>query len=271
MAPSDESTSKNLAHLLADLFAKPLDGEEFPAKIQRLGDEIRKIVRGDETIVGKFRDLLTSFEPIIPDERQRHQAALQALCTTAKLNRQQILKAMSDQIEQLRALEKEAMPAENTWRDAMKGMTARLQQLKGEIAQVREKLAKLETEERPLLAGIARQEAVLAQAEKAVKDLFATIAEEVAALRRKVEEAAAETPTSQAGAKPAPPKTEPPKTKAAKSEAPSSRKPESRAEQAPPLQETKYQRKCPMCGGPFNRLEFEKTWQCYVCAYEEPD
>jgi predicted nucleic acid-binding Zn-ribbon protein len=273
--------NKNLARVVAEIFSKPLDSEELPAKILRLGDEIRKVALADETMLGKYRDLLASFEPIIPDERQRCRAALQALCTTAKLSRQQILRAAGDQIEELKSLEKEAVPAKSTWRDAMKGSTARLQQLKGEIGQLREKLAKLESEEQTLLAGMSRQESDLAQAEKAVKDLFAAVVEEAATLCGKIAEASAEVPAAPVAAtaappqpaapKTPPPRPEPPKAKAPKIAATYASRSEARPEQVPPLQETKYQRKCPMCGGSFNRLEFEKTWQCYVCAYEEPD
>jgi hypothetical protein len=188
---------------------------------------------------------------------------------------------MGDQIEELRVLEKGSVPAKNAWRDTVKGMSGRQQQLKGEIAQLREKLAKLEGEEQSLLAAMARQETDLAQAEKAVKELFATVVKEIAALCGKIEDSTAEAGTTQSPAKSAPPQPESPqpeppkpessKTKPPKIEASYTRRPEARPEQVPPLQETKYQRKCPMCGGPFNRLEYEKAWQCYVCAYEEPD
>lgn len=297
--------SDNLTHLMADLFAKPVDGKELAAKIQGLGDEIRKIVQDEETMVGKFRGLLASFETIIPDERQRYQAALQALCITSKLSRQQILKAVSGQVGELKALEEDAMPAKNAWRDALKSLGTRALQLKGQIAQLREKLAKLEIEEQSLLAGMETQEKDLAQVEKTVKELFAGGAAEIMELSRKMEEMTAMAPVAPAAAKPAPPKeppkaepskaeapkveppkaeppkveppkaeppkVEPPKAEPPKSESPGPRKREARPEQVPPQQDTKYRRKCPMCGGSFNLLEFEKTWQCYVCAYEEPD
>jgi ribosomal protein L37AE/L43A len=38
---------------------------------------------------------------------------------------------------------------------------------------------------------------------------------------------------------------------------------------AAPQQGTKFQKKCPMCGGPFHLLELENIWQCFTCAYEE--
>jgi len=262
--------SKNLTQIMADLFAKPLDGKELSSKIQRLGYEIRKIVQDDETMVGKFHSLLASFEAIIPDERQRYQAALQALCTTSKLSRQQIQKAMSGQLEELKALEKESMPAKSAWRDAMKSQTARSEQLKGEIAELREKLAKLESEERSLLAGMATREKELARVEKTVTELFTGMAAEISALCRKVEELTAEAPPAEAAAKLAPAAAKPAPPEAPKREAASARKQEVPPKPDTPLPDTKFRRKCPMCGGPFNLLELEKTWQCYICAYEEP-
>ncbi len=172
---------------------------------------------------------------------------------------------MSGQLEELKALEKESMPAKNARRDAMKGLTTRSEQLKREIAQVREKLANLESEQQSLQASMATQEKDLAQVEHAVKELFAGMAAEISALCRKSEELTAEGSTSDSeriAAKPAP--REP-----RKSESPSAKKQEDPTRPPQPLPDTKFQRRCPMCGGPLNLLEYEKTWQCYICAYEE--
>ena len=259
----DDGMSKNLARIMNDLFAKPSDDKEFSTRAHRLGYEIRKVVLNDETMVGKFRDLLASFESIIPDERQRYQAALQALSTTSKLDRKQILEAVSVQLEQLKALEKETMPANTASHDAMKSLAARSGKIKSEIAQLRDKLAKLETEERTILASMATQEQDLARVERTVKALFTGIAAEIGALCRKMEGLTAEDSTVEADAKPAPPEP-------VKSEAPGAGKQAAPPEPVSTQPDTPFRRACPMCGGPLNLLEFEKTWQCYICAYEEP-
>ena len=119
---AEKSVSKNLTQIVAELFAKPMEGKELSSQIQRAGDEIRKVVHSEETMFGKFRGLLESFRAIIPDEKQRYQAALQALSTTSKLSRQEIIKAFGGQIEELNALERAAAPTQQAWREGLKGM-----------------------------------------------------------------------------------------------------------------------------------------------------
>jgi ribosomal protein L37AE/L43A len=33
--------------------------------------------------------------------------------------------------------------------------------------------------------------------------------------------------------------------------------------------DSKFQRKCPQCGGQLNLLELENMWQCFTCGHEE--
>ncbi len=273
--------SKNVSQIVADLFAKPANGAGLPSQARTLGDELKKAVQSEETIYGKFRGLLESFREIIPDEQQRYQAALKALSTTAKLSRQEITKAIDEQAKDLKVVEKGFLPAQAGWRNELKAMENRAQQLKGEIAQLREKVAQLESEEKGVLAAKASREKELEQAEQTVKDVFAGIGTELIAFKKKLEELPAES----AGTPPGPtaaaqaPSPVPPSMPAAPSPAPqkkdaSSKKKESR-EPAIEIQgaavtaETQYQRKCPMCGGPFNLLELENKWQCFTCGHEE--
>jgi chromosome segregation ATPase len=256
--------SKNLSQIVADLFAKPTEGKELSSQIQQLGDEIRKVIHSEDTVFGKFRGFLESFRTIIPDEKQRYQAALQALSTTSKLSRQEIIKTINGQIEELKIVGTGLMPAQSGWRDGLKAMGSRSQQLKGEIAQLRERLTQLESEEKAVQSGILAQEKDLELAEKTVKELFANIGAEISALNKKVEELTADATE----AEPAPPAAQPsPKKEPQKKD--SEQKIEIPASPLP--EDTKYQRKCPMCGGRFNLLALENIWQCYTCGYQEPN
>jgi chromosome segregation ATPase len=263
--------NNNLAQIIADLFAKPREGKELSSQVQHLEDEIQKVIHGEDAVFGKFCGLLESFRTIIPDEKQRYQAALQALSTTAKRSRQEIIKAISGQLEELKIVEAGLMPAQSGWRDALKTMGSRSQQLKGEIAQLRERLTQLESEEIAVQAGMSAGDKDLELAEKMVKDLFAKIGAEISAVNKKVEEWTADAPE----AEPAPPAAEPgSKKEPQKKDAPGKKKDDDQKTEVkamPPSQDTKFQRKCPMCGGQFNLLELENIWQCYTCAHEEPN
>ena len=270
---------KNLSQLIAELLARPMESEELSSQILRLGEELRKVIHSEDMMFGRFRGLLESFRTIIPDEKQRYQAALQALSTTSKLSRQEIIAALNAQIEELKILEKGLMPAQHAWRAALNGLEARSQQLKGEIAQLRERLGQLEGEEKAIQAGMSAQEKDLSIAESTMKELFANIGAEISALNMKMEEFTAEAPAAQpalTAAPPIPPAAQPgPKAEPRNTDAASRRKKGGEQtveiQAAPPPQDTKYRRKCPMCGGPFNLLELENIWQCYTCAYEEPN
>ncbi len=274
--------SKNLSQIVTELFAKPMEGKELLSQVQRLGDEIRKVAHSDDTMSGKFLGLLESFRTIIPDEKQRYQAVLQALSTTSKLGRQEIIQAINSQLVELKIVENGLMPSQHSWRDALKGMESRALQLKGEMEQLRARLAQLEGEEKAIQAGIAAQEKDLASAENTVKELFANIGAEISLLSKKILDLAGETPT----APPTPPVAQPPlpaaqpapsapqpavRPEPVKGSAPEKKKDEEKVElkvTSPPA-DTKFQRKCPMCGGPFNLLQLEQKWQCFTCAYEE--
>jgi len=283
---------KNLSQIVAELFARSTGSEDLSSRIHRIHGEIKKVIESEEAVYGKFRGLLESLREVIPDEKQRYNAALKALFTTSKLSRQEIIKAISGQIEELKILEKGLLPAQQGWRDELKAMEARSRELKNEVSKLREKLAQLESEEKAILTGMAAREKELEGAEKTVRELFASIGAEIAALQKKVEELTAESPAAQPGpsaaqrvapkapvespaAQPSPSASQPTPPKApVKSDAPSEKKEGGEKkiviQTASPAEETKWQKKCPMCGGPLNLLELENMWQCYTCAYEEP-
>jgi len=107
-----EEKKKNevVSRMAANLFVKSKGGEELSSKIHRLRDEITKVIEHRDTIFGKFRELVESLEEIIPEEKQRYNAAIKALSATSKLSRQEIVKAVSNQLEELKILKKGLMP-----------------------------------------------------------------------------------------------------------------------------------------------------------------
>lgn len=265
MGTEEKNRNESLSRTAADLFANSKGGEELSSRVQRLREEIRKVIESEDTIFGKFRGLEASFTEIIPDEKQRYNAALKALSTTSKLSRHEIVKAVNNQLEELKILEKVLMPANAGWRGELKAMEARAQEMKDEIAKLREKIALLENEERGIFSGMAAREKEMELVEKAVGELFTEIGAEITSIRKKVEDFTAESAVSQ----PIPPKE--PVTSDIPSEAKTVVEQKSDILEASPPLDTEWQKKCPMCGGQMSRLIQinEEIWQCYSCAYEE--
>ena len=253
--------NENLSRIVAELFEKSKGGEELSSKIDLLRDEIKKVIESDGTIFGKFRELVESFEEIIPEEKQRYNAAIKALSTTSKLSRQEIVKAVNNQLEELKILEKGLMPALPVWRDEHKAMEAKAREMRDEISKLREKIGWLENEEKEILNGMAARKKEMEVVEKAVGELFTDIGAEITYIKKRIEEFTAESAASQ----PIPPRD------SIKSDIPSEekgsgeQKSEIRESSAP--QDTEWQKKCPMCGG---RMDLRiNMWMCYSCAYEE--
>jgi len=253
-----------LYRMAADLFVKSKDGEELSSKIDRLRDGIKKVIESENTIFAKFRELLESFEEIIPEEKQRYHAAMKALSTTSKLSQQEIVKAINIQREELKMLEKGLMPALPGWRDEFEVMKARSLEIRDEISRLREKIGRLESEEKRILNDMVAMEKDMELAEKGVGELFAEIGAEITEIGRKVEEFTSES----AAAPPIPPRISIHKSNVPDEEKRGGeRKNEIHLSSAPP--ETEWEKKCPMCGGRMSFHVKDEMWLCYTCAYEE--
>lgn len=255
--------NKNLSRLAADLYKRSKGGEELSSKIDRLRDEINKVMEGEDTIFGKFRELVESFQEIIPEEKQRFNAAIKALSTTSKLSRQEIVKAVNNQLEELKILEKGLMPALPGWRDELRSMEVKAQEMRSEVSKLRERITLLEIEEKVLVNGMASREKEMELVQKAMKDLFAEIGAEIADIKQRVEEVTAESRPAQPAPKSAPLTSD----DFLEEKAGGGQK--DQGSKASETQDTEWQKKCPMCGGRIHLHIYENMWQCYSCAYEE--
>lgn len=263
MGAEEISMNKSLSQIVTNLFVKSKGGEELSAKIQRLRDEINRVTDSEDAIFGKFRGLLESFREIIPEEKQRYSAAIKALSTTSKLSRQEIVKAVSSQLEELKILEKDLMPALPTWRDELKAMKAKAKQMRDEISKLREKTVRLESDEQELLNGMAAREKEMELVEKTIRELFTDIEAEITQIKNKVVEFTAENAVAQPI----------PQSASIKKDVPSEKKGNAyqtiEIQGSPAPQDTEWQKKCPMCGGRMNLQALDKIWICYSCAHEE--
>ena len=61
MSAEEKNRNEILSRIVADLFVKSKGGEELSSKIRRLRDEIKKVIESEDTIFGKFRELVASF------------------------------------------------------------------------------------------------------------------------------------------------------------------------------------------------------------------
>ncbi|NKE71800.1 hypothetical protein [Candidatus Manganitrophus noduliformans] len=264
MGVEKKNRSEILYRLAADLFVKSKGDEDLSSKIDRLRDGIKKEIESENTIFGKFRELVESFEGIIPEEKQRYNAAVKALSTTSKLSRQEIVKAVNNQLEELKTLEKGLVPALAGWRDEFKEMKAKSLEIRDEISKLRKKIGRLESEEKGILNDMVAREKEMEPVEKSVGELFTEMGAEITDIKKKIEEFTFEGAASQ---------PIPPRASIHKSDIPGEekgggkQKNEIRESSAP--QDTEWEKACPMCGG---RLSFhvkDEMWLCYTCAYEE--
>ena len=274
MGAKEKNANENLSRIAADLFVKTKGGEELSSKIRRLRDEIKKVIESDDTLFGKFRGLVESFREIIPEEKQRYSAAIKALSTTSKVSQQDIVKAVNNQIEELKILEKGLLSTPSAWRDELKVMEAKSREMRDEISKLRERIGRLESEEKEILNGMAAREEDMELVSKAVGELFTDIAEEIANINKKVQEVTAENAASQ----PSPPQSIPPqpiplgdsiKSDILREEKGGTEQKGEILESSAQQQDTEFQKKCPMCGGRMDFLSNDKMWRCYSCAYEE--
>ena len=291
MGAEEKNRDENLSRIAADLFIKSEGGEELSSKIQRLREEIKKAIESEETIFGKFLGLVESFREIIPEEKQRYHVALKALSTTSKISQQDIVKAVNNRLEELKILQKSLLLTPSGWRDELKAMEAKSREMRDEIAKLRDKMGRLESEEKEILNGMAARGKDMSLVEKAVGELFTDIAAEITAITKKVGEITAER-TALQPIPPIPPaettsisqkiqettaeRSAPqliPPGDSMRSDIPSDEKggggQKIEVREASVPQNREQQKNCPMCGGRMNFQPRENKWRCYVCAYEE--
>jgi ribosomal protein L37AE/L43A len=263
-ADDDKNRNETLSRIIADLFAKPREGEDLSAKIHRLRDELKKVIESEDTIFGKFRGLVESFREDIPEETQRYNAAVKALLKTSKISRQEVIKAVNNQLEELKILEKGLLGTPSGWGGELKAMEAKSREIKDEILKLREKIGRLESEEKEILSGMAARGQEMGFVEKAVGELFADIGAEIAHMKKKVEEP---TTAERAAPQPIPPGD------SIKSNVPSQEKGSGEQKSEIPVpsapQDTELQKTCPMCGGRMDLQIQNKMWTCYSCGHQE--
>ncbi len=291
MGAEEKNRNEVLSRLAADLFVKSEGGEQLSSKTRRLRDELKKVIGSEDTIFGKVNGLVESFREIIPDETQRFNAAVKALSATSKMSRQEIVKAVNSQLDELKILEKGLIPS---WRDEFSDVEAKERELRDEIAKLRERLGRLESEEKELLSDIASREKEMEPVEKAVKEIFSDIGADITYIRKMIEES--ESAASSPIPPPASAKSDIPSVKKngeQKKEIPASVVPQETQSAAPqetllspappeitqsPVQEipeppapqrSEWRKKCPMCGGQMDFHIERKVWICFSCAYEE--
>ncbi len=263
MGAEEKNRNEVLSRVIADLSMKSKQGNDLSSDIHRLRDAIRKVIENEDTVFGKFRGLVESFRGIIPEEKQRYNAAIMALSATSKLGRQEIITGFNNQLEELKILEKGLIAAFPGWHNELKAMEAKTREMRDEISKLREKIGRLEREEKEILNGMAAREKEMELVEKTVGQLFVDIGAEIASVKKKVEDFTVESAASQPAAPGVSIKSDIPGKEAAAVE----QENETLEYTAP--QETGLQKKCPMCGGQMNFHMREQVWMCYSCAYEE--
>jgi ribosomal protein L37AE/L43A/uncharacterized protein YoxC len=263
MGVEDKNKIEVLSRIASDIFSKSTGDEDLSSKVNRLRDEIKKVIEAQDTIFGKFRELVESFEEVIPEEKQRYNAAIKALSATSNLSRQEIVKAVNNQIEGLKKLEKGLLPSVSGWREELKVMEAKSRQMREEISKLREKIGRLEREEKGILNDMASREKEMELVEEAIGELFMGLRTEITYIKIRIEEFSGENSASQ---------SKPPAVSIESyvgGEEVGGVEAKSEILESSSSQDTEMQKKCPMCGGRMSFHIKDEIWICYTCAYEE--
>lgn len=289
------STEEKYA-VIFDLLAKAK--EEKGLDSAGLHDEIKKELEAENKTFGTFLGLVESLQDIIPKEKQRFNAAIKALAKTSGLSRQNILESADNQLEGLGNVEKKVFSALAGFGDELRDMDSRLKKTKDELSELRKKIADLEKEEQEILGSMASWEKGCKVVEQSVRKVFTDIGAEITGVRNKIEQFAAEEVPQQ----PIPPPESAESTKRDKpGETAGTQKKieQSAAEEVPPQPATppvsvenaeridagediilefpskpgdsKWVKKCSLCGGTMDFYTTEAMWKCYNCGNEEPE
>lgn len=271
--------------LLSDLLAKAKGLNELDLVLLR--DEIRKEIEAGDKTLERFLELVESFQEVLPKEKQRYSVAIRALFTTSKISRQNVFESIDKQLEELGKLESSASSGLTGFSDELNEMESRLQETKSELTDLREKIAALEKVEQKILDNISDREKEKNAVEEAVKTVFADITAEISAVKKKIEEYTAEKGSPKPIAEPDPIESEKQEDnveeggvkekewgveeiKIGTGEEEGGAEEEDKVGELPPIQ-SKFVKKCPMCGGQINFLIEEATWMCYTCGHEEAE
>jgi len=246
---------------LTDLLAKAKKSEGLD--IVRLRDEIRREIENEEKIFGKFLGLVESFQDIISEEKPRYNAAIKALSKTSGVSRQDVLEATDNQLEELKMLEKGVTSTLPDFRNELKAMESRSEEIKNELTTLREKIGQLQKEEQKILDSMSAREKDLKAVAEAVGKIFTEIGLEITGIRKKLEEFTAEKAPTQPIAPPAVVGSH------KGGEEKGGIKEESKIEWTAATQEAESTKKCSMCGGQMDIHIQHGIWRCYACGHEE--
>ncbi|MCC7202652.1 MAG: hypothetical protein IT393_08365 [Nitrospirae bacterium] len=212
--------------------------------LSHLHEEIKKEISGVNGTFDKFRGLLDSFRDIIPEEKQRYQAAIKALSCTSGLNQNEILGAADGQLSELNKFEKKFKSSLPNLRDEQKRMESKSLEIRIEISALREKIARLELEEQEILSSTASRDDERKSIEKEIDNVLSGIAEEITEIKRRVVEF----------------------TTGIKEE-----NPNGLFENSDYSQKNQEYENCRACGHKAKWHEQARAWKCSTCGYEEAE
>lgn len=301
MSTGVKNANESLSRIVEDLSAKAIKGEDISATLLRLRDEVKNASENEDTVFAKFLRLLDSFRDILPEEKQRYNAAVTALSTTAKVDQKEIVQAISENLGKLKAniakLRETLNSLEKDEQEIRSAMTAREKEA-GVFGKEADRDKKTNGQFVP--AAPAPRPATPVQPAPAVAvapgDIFPD------RIERKIIEQKVEVPA------PLPVPPAPEASELTKKCAMCGKQMHFRASDkmwmclvcgyaearmieiestqiisglikdglksaplsAPSAQDSAWQHRCPMCGGQMNFHGYEKIWLCYSCAYEEP-
>jgi chromosome segregation ATPase len=213
--------------------------------------------------LGKFLDLVESFKKYIPDEVRRYHAAVQAMNQAAGLSRDDILRAADNQINGLKQQREGFGKSMANKRAQLNEMKTGVQEIRGRMKELQEKLHIIETQEKKARATAIAFEKDIKVREESFHTVAQNLEDEITETKNRIidhlskDVGIVEITLEQK------------KVQEIKDRVFSPIPEGMEAEDTTEEEAAITVKPCPMCNSQMDFYDFDKAWKCYICGHEE--
>jgi hypothetical protein len=236
----------------------------------KLAEEIRKEIEREGEPLKKFLELVDSFTDIIPEEDKRFNAALKALGHSGGLGRKDVVGAADRQIEELKKQQDIFSYSVAHRRRELKSMGTKSREIRTQVAELRDRILKLEAREQEMLSNMEEGEREITSAEESFGSIVKELGREIAGIKQRIlHHIPGETPEGEKTVVETPPRPREKPRASAPTAAPAAKKPAPALRPPAEKKASGSARQCTVCNNQMDWYEVEKKWKCFVCAHEE--
>jgi predicted nucleic acid-binding Zn-ribbon protein len=250
-------------------FSKP-PGRRLSLEGGKLTEEIRKEIEREGEPLKKFLELVDSFKDIIPEEDKQFNAALKALGHAAGLGREDVVGAADRQLAELKKQQDIFSYSVAHRRRELKSMGTKSREIKTQIADLRDRIRRLEEREKGMLSNMEEGEREILSAEESFGSIVDELGREIAGIKKRIlHHIPGGTPVEEKTVVEASPPGRKKRASAPPSAPSTAEKPAPALRSPAEKQASGSARQCPVCNNQMDWYEVEKKWKCFVCAHEE--